>query len=257
MIDLIAFSQTTQNNGYDYVTPAAGTDDYAFSGDDLYIQNDGVVVASQFIDATTTKGARMRYKAKSQSDWSEITGCSLDSGIRSPGFAYAAHVLKKGDILNLQIDNLNTSEISDGLLWFAKKPGAYISKHPPLPLPPGAFWVKGIFTTAAVAITWTKMTTGSWSFNFQRDRKYKVLAMAFTSASGLAARLIAKTGSSKDFLACRPGTEGTYELTEVNSTPTYFVGCDFVFEGLNPPTPEVLCTTTDSSQKIDLLILPL
>lgn len=257
MIDLIGFSQTTQNNGYDYVTPAAGTDDYAFSGDDLYIQNEGLIVAHQFIDATTTKGARGRYKAKSQADWSEFTGFSLDSGIRAPGFGYAGHPLKKGDVLNLQIDNLNTNEISNGLLWFSKKPGSYITRHPPAMIPAGAIWIKGIFTTSCVAITWTKQVAGSWSYNFQRDRKYKILAMAATSASGLAARLIAKTGSSPDFLACRPGCEATYELTEMNSPPVYFMGCDFVFEGLNPPTPEWLATTTDASQKIDLLILPL
>lgn len=255
-IDLIAFSQTTQNNGYDYVCPAAGTDDYSFSGDDLYIQDDGAIVAGCFIDATTTKGARARFKAKSQADWSEFTGCSLDSGLRLPGLVYCGHPLKKGDVLNAQVDNLNTNEISNVLLAFSKKQGAYVTAHPPR-IPDGAIWVKGIFTTACVAITWTKMVTGSWSYNFQRDRKYKILGMSATSASGLGCRLIAKTGSSAEFMACRPGCPASYELTEVNGPVWYFMGTDLVFEGLNPPTPEFLATTTDSSQKIDLLILPL
>lgn len=255
-IDLIAFSQTTTNSGYDYVTPAAGTDDYAFSGDDLYIQDDGKVVQACFIDATTTKGARARFKAKSQADWSEFTGCSLDSGLRAPGIVRCGHPLKKGDILNAQVDNSGTNEISNLLLTFSKKPGAYVTSVPP-DVPSGAIWIKGVFTTACVAITWTKMVTGSWSYNFQRDRKYKILAMSATSASGLAARLIAKTGSSAEFMACRPGCHATYELTEVNGPPVYFIGTDFTFEGLNPPTPEWLATTTDASQKIDLLILPL
>lgn len=255
-IDLIAFSQTTQNNGYDYVTPAAGTDDYSFSGDDLYIQDDGKIVAACFIDATTTKGARARFKAKSQADWSEFTGCSLDSGLRAPGIIYCGHVLKKGDILNAQVDNLNTNEISNLLLAFSKKPGAYVTEQPP-EIPAGAIWIKGIFTTACVAITWTKLVTGTWSYNFQRDRKYKILGMAATSAAGLAARLIAKTGSSPEFLASRPGVPASYELTEVNGPKWYFMGTDFVFEGLNPPTVEGLDTTTSSSFKIDLLILPL
>ena len=120
MFDLIAFSETTQNNGYAGVTPAAGEDFYAINGDDLYIQDDGKVIFSQFIDATTAKGARARFKVKRQADWSEITGCSLDSGMRMPGFYFQSHPLKKGDILNVNVDNLNTNEISNLLLGYKK-----------------------------------------------------------------------------------------------------------------------------------------
>lgn len=253
--DLIAFSQTTQNNGYDYVAPAAGEDYYSVSGDDLYLQDDGKVDAAVFIDATTTKGARFRFKTKDMADWNESTACSLDSGQRLPGLIYTGLKCKKGQTLNAQLDNLNTSEISNVLLYYLKK-GTGVTHVPP-PIPEGAVWIKGIFTTACVAITWTDMLTGTWSYNFERNRKYRILAMQAASASGLACRLKAKTGSSPEFLACRPGTFATYELTEVNGPPMYFCGMDLTFEGLNPPTPQFLATTTDSSQKVDLLILPL
>ena len=253
MFDLIAFSQTTQNNGYDYVTPAAGEDFYAFSGDDLYIQDDGKVIFSQFIDATTVKGARARFKAKSQADWSEMTGCSLDSGLRMPGFYYQGHRLRKGDVLNAQVDNLNTNEISNLLLGYKKGPG-YVTMHPNVEEMPDAFWVKGIFTTACVAITWTDGTTGTWSYNFSRDRDYKILGMAATSAAGLACRLKPKTGASPAFQKCRPGVPASYELTEVNGPVLYFRGMDLRFNGLNPPTPQLLDTTTSSSFKVDLLV---
>jgi len=255
MIDLIAFSQTTQNNGYDYVAPAAGEDFYSVTGDDLKVIEGGKIDAACAIDATTTKGARFRFKAKTQADWNESTAMSLDSGLRGPGLIYTGLEIPKNAVLNAQLDNLNTNEISNVLLFYLRK-GQGVTHVPPA-LPKGAIWIKGIFTTACVAITWTDMLTGTWSYNFDQSRKYKILGMAAQSASGLACRLKAKTGSSPDFLACRPGTFATYELTEVNGPAMYFVGMDLTFEGANPPTPQFLATTTDSSQKIDLLILPL
>jgi hypothetical protein len=90
-IDLIVFAQTTTNNGYDYVTPAAGEDMFAFSGDDLYIQEDCKIVAANWETATTAKANAARFKAKSQADWSEMSEGCLDSGQRATGFRYCGH----------------------------------------------------------------------------------------------------------------------------------------------------------------------
>jgi len=256
MFDLIAFSETTTNNGYAGVAVAAGEDFYGYSGDDLYIQDDGRVIFSQFIDATTTKGARARFKSKSMADWCEMTGCSLDSGLRMPGFYYQGVPLKAGDILNVNADNSNTNEITNVLLGYQKGRGR-VTMHPSTPIPDGAIWVKLIGTTACVAITWTDLLASTSSYNFQRDRDYKVLGMASTSAAGLAARLKFKTGSSADAMKCRPGVPASYELTEVNGPVLYFNDMDLVFNGLNPPTVQGLDTTTSASFKTDLLVLPL
>lgn len=252
-IDLIVFAQTTQNNGYDYVTPAAGEDFYAFSADDLYIQDDGRVVMANFETATTVKANAARFKSKKMADWCELSEGGLDSGVRlMPRRCNVPFV--KGDILNGQIDNLNTNDICSLGLWYSKRGGAIVSISPPEELPEGAIWVRGVFTTACVAITWTNMTTGTWSYAFQRDKNYKILGMRAASASGLWCRLKARTGSSPEFMNSRPGCMAVYELTEMDNAPVYFKGCNLVFNGLNPPIPQFLATTTDSSQKIDLLI---
>lgn len=255
-IDLIVFAQTTQNNGYDYVTPAAGEDFFGISGDDLYIQEDAKIIAANFETATTTKANAARFKTKAMADWCEMSEGCLDSGMRFQPRLCGVKV-KKGDILNGQIDNLNTNDICSLGLWATKKAGARVSLIPPTDIPEGAIWVRGVFTTACVAITWTNMLTGTWSYNFQRDRNYQILAMRASSASGLWCRLKPKTGSSPEFMASRPGCMAVYELTEMENPPTYFIGANLVFNGLNPPIPQFLATTTDSSQKIDLLILPL
>jgi hypothetical protein len=101
------------------------------------------------------------------------------------------------------------------------------------------------------------MLAGTWSYNFERDRQYKILGMRASSATGLWARLRPKTGGSAEFMSSRPGCMASYELAEIENRPTYFLDCNFTFSGLNPPTVQFLATTTDASQKIDLLILPL
>ena len=40
--------------------------------------------------------------------------------MRMPGFYFQSHPLKKGDILNVNVDNLNTNEISNLLLGYKK-----------------------------------------------------------------------------------------------------------------------------------------
>lgn len=219
------------------------------------MQDECKIVAANFETATTTKANAARFKTKAMADWCEMSEGCLDSGARMHARLCGVTV-NKGDILNGQIDNLNTNDICSLGLWASKKSGAYVTQIPP-PIPAGAIWVRGVFTTACVAITWTNMTTGSWSYNFQRDRNYQILGMRASSATGLWCRLKAKTGSSPEFLNSRPGCMAVYELTEMENPATYFIGANLVFNGLNPPTPQFLATTTDSSQKIDLLILPL
>ena len=187
-------------------------------------------------------------------DWCEMSEGCLDSGERGVGYRRMNVPFKKGDVINGQIDNLNTNDICSLGLWYAKKQGATVTQELWDDVPEGAIWARGLFTTACVAITWTNMTTGSWSYAFQRDKNYQILGMRASSASGLWARLKPKTGSSPEFMNSRPGCMAAYELTEMTTRPTYFRGANLVFNGLNPPTPQMLATTTDSSQKVDILI---
>jgi len=135
MIDLIAFSQTTQNNGFDYVAVAAGEDFHAYSGDDLYIQTPGTIRMFAAIGATTNL-LKHRFKTKAMADWcSNNEGMSVDDGVRGFHSTLLCGVpVKKGDVLNYQADTANQSEMTQGLVWLSKKATAYITQFPPATL---------------------------------------------------------------------------------------------------------------------------
>jgi len=106
-----------------------------------------------------------------------------------------------------------------------------------------------------VAQTWQNVNM-TFDYSFQRDRNYKIIGMNAVGVSALAARIHGKTGSSEELLGSRPGVIAATTGTEEGMT-FYFVGTDYVFNGLNPPSIDWLSTTTDTAEECSLLIVPL
>jgi len=243
VFDLIAFHESTTNDGLLPVAPApGGGHGYVVTGDDLEPKGDAYVLKAMMQSAAIANfiEGNFGHSGDNEPNWNRMANFVRDQTgavIDPMGETYK---MDGGEQMNCNQDHGANAQVANLILALAPSIIPIHIGNAPKNLPVGLKWITATGVTAAIANTWSP-DVATYTYIFNSKKTYAIYGVAGFSTTGYAFRIDPQS-LDKTF---RPG----WMLGDTNITcqALYTEVPMYIFNGNAPPQFQKLCSATDSS----------
>lgn len=243
---LAAFAESAARDGFAGIAPCppdALEPLASYNGDDFRLARPSTLLGAVMVSETIATMLSWRFKKATWQNWFNYNvGMLADDA----NMEFASHEIvgnmqvpcNQNDVLNCEADNTNTAALDTVLLYFGD-PGD-------ISMVPLQFnkVIEGQATGTLTVDTWTDVGAITWSETFQADKRYKIVGIAFHSATGHAGRL----NLIANGILAKPG----HFASATRLCADILWGNFGEFVGTNPPGAEFLANTGDTAETITL-----